>query len=69
MPLDTAKRYGASFHVDGDIVICEIGNLRASGRSYNESGNAGVGCKAKTGENEMTVLPLHDLDNRASLAT
>ena len=47
MPLETAKRYGASFHVDGDTVFCEIGNLRASGRSYSEAAMRALVAKLK----------------------
>ena len=47
MPLEIAKRNRASFHVDGELVFCEIGCVRASGRSYSEAAMRALVAKLK----------------------
>jgi hypothetical protein len=47
MPLELAKRNGASFHVDGELVFCEMGSVRASGRSYSEAAMRALVAKLK----------------------
>lgn len=47
MPLEIAKRNGASFHVDGELVYCEIGSVRASGKSYSEAAMRALVAKLK----------------------
>lgn len=37
LPLSWAKRSGATFSVEGDQVVCRIGNAQALGSSYSEA--------------------------------